>query len=107
MLSFTVMKQNVSDKVLKLFGPGPFSKEERANIRKVIKRKLFLKRDAKTRYVLQKITFEKNRVSLRIPGYNYYRKMLFKPAQILVHVPAGEIRKAVIKHLKIKNRYLL
>jgi hypothetical protein len=103
-MKFVVFKQDVSDMVLKDFGPGPFSKEEKQKIRKIMKRKVIKRQRAKQKYRLEKIVFDQDVISLRIPGFYQYDRMVLSPNQFISFFSANEIRRAVKKYLLFRDK---
>jgi hypothetical protein len=101
---FKNARLKIKQKVEQQFGAGPYTKEQKQFIRKEVKKKMMMKIRARLSYEFRKIRFEKNKVRLRIPGYNI-KGVSFFPSQLIRHFKPEEIRRAASKYLKLKERY--
>ena len=102
---FTRGRFKIRKKVEEKYGPGPYTKEQKREMRKEVDKRMWMKLRARSRYSYRKIRFEKNRVNLNVPGYYAKRGTTFTASQLIRHFKPEEIRRAAAKYLKLKERY--
>ena len=100
---FVEGRKKIRLKLLAKYGKGPHTKEMRLKINREVQRKMELKRRAREHYQLMKIEFEKRKVSLRVPKFGY-KRLCFRPSQLIQHFTPNEIRRAAAKFMKLKLR---
>jgi len=94
----------IKRKVEQEYGAGPYTKEQKREIRKEVKKRMMLRNRARISYSFRKIHFLKGRVRLRIPGYSL-KGVSFLASQIIRHFKPEEIRRAALKYLRLKERF--
>ena len=100
---FVQGRRKIRLKLLAKYGRGPHTKEMRQKINREVKRKMELKNRARIHYQLMKIEFERRKVRLRVPKFGY-KRLSFRPSQLIQHFTPEEIRRAAAKFMKLKQR---
>jgi len=100
---FVEGRKKIRLKVLAKHGPGPYTKEEKHKIDKEVRKRMEKKHRARSHYECMKIEFQKRKVHLRVPKFGY-KKLSFRPSQLIQHFTPQEIRRAAAKYMKLKLR---
>ena len=98
---FVEGRKKIRLRLLAKYGQGPHSKEIRQKINKEVIRKMALKNRARLHYEFMKIQFENRKVRLNVPKFGY-KKLSFRPSQLIRHFTPQEIRRAAAKYMKLK-----
>jgi hypothetical protein len=93
----------IKKKVQLKYGPGPFTKVQKQNIRREVDKKMKLKLRARHKYYFRKIKFEKNRVRLLVDGYSL-RGVSVVGSHLIRYFKPKDIRQAVLQYLKRKHQ---
>ncbi len=96
-------RKKIRQRLLAKHGPGPYTKEERQKINQEVRKRMEKKNRARIHHQFMKIEFDKQKVCLRVPNFGY-KKLKFRPSQLIKHFSPQEIRRAAVKYMKLKRR---
>jgi hypothetical protein len=96
-------RKKIRSKVLEQYGPGPFTKEVKKKINQEVRKRMEKKNRARLHHQYMKIEFQGRKVRLCVPRFGY-KKVSFRPSQLIKHFTPQQIRCAAAKYLKIKQR---
>jgi len=96
-------RKKIRSKLLEKYGPGPHSQEVKNKINREVSKRMERKNRARLYHQFMKIEFQRRMVRLRVPRFGY-KKVSFRPSQLIKHFSPQQIRCAAAKYLKIKQR---
>jgi hypothetical protein len=96
-------RKKIRSKVLEEYGPGPHTKDVKNKINQEVRKRMERKNRARIHHLYMKIEFQRRTVRLCVPRFGY-KKVSFRPSQLIKHFTPQQIRCAAAKYLKIKRR---